>query len=128
MQTAAPDGWHSVTPRMFVRDVPKMLEFLQRTFDASGDYQEEVPSIIRIGDSIVMVSGAEVRGAVPAFLYVYVADVDATYQRALAAGAKSLETPALMPYGDRRAMVQDPWNNTWQIATRKELLRQMSAS
>jgi PhnB protein len=123
MQTAPPDGWHSVTPRMFVRDVSKMVEFLKRTFDATGDCQEEVPSIIRIGDSLVMVSGAEVRGAVPAFLYVYVVDVDATYQRALAAGAKSLEKPALMPYGDRRAMVQDPWNNTWQIATRKELLR-----
>jgi PhnB protein len=123
MKSPAPDGWHSVTPRLFVRDVAKMVEFLKRTFDATGDCQEEQPSIIRIGDSIVMVSSAAVRGALPAFLYVYVEDADATYRRAVAAGAKSLEHPMLMPYGDRRAMVQDPWHNVWQIATRAELLR-----
>jgi PhnB protein len=123
MKSPAPDGWHSVTPRLFVRDVAKMVDFLKRTFDATGDYREEAPSVIRIGDSIVMVSSAEVRGAVPAFLYVYVEDADATWRRALEAGAKSLEKPALMPYGDRRAMVQDPWDNVWQIATRAELLR-----
>ena len=45
-------------------------------------------------------------------------DADATYARALAAGARSLEPPTDMPYGDRRAMVEDAWGNTWQIATR----------
>ena len=52
-----------------------------------------------------------------AFLYVYVNDTDATYQRALDAGARSLEKPADMHYGDRRGMVEDKWGNTWQIAT-----------
>jgi len=69
-----------------------------------------------------MVSGVEFRGAMPAFLYVYVDDVDATYQSALAAGAESLEAPQVVPYGDRRSMVQDAWGNVWQIATRKQLL------
>jgi uncharacterized glyoxalase superfamily protein PhnB len=55
----------------------------------------------------------------PAFLYVYVDDSDSTYKRALLAGATSLEEPADMPYGDRRAMVRDRWGNTWQIATHK---------
>ena len=77
---------------------------------------------MKIGDSIVMVSGAGVRDTVTAFLYVYVDDADATYQRALEAGAHSLEEPMDLPYGDRRGMVRDPWNNIWQIATRKETL------
>jgi uncharacterized glyoxalase superfamily protein PhnB len=47
----------------------------------------------------------------------YVADTDATYQRALNAGARSLEEPFDTPYGDRRCMVEDKWGNTWQIAT-----------
>jgi len=75
---------------------------------------------MRIGDSIVMVSGAGARETMPAFLYVYVDDADGTYQRALQAGATSLEEPRDVPYGDRRGMVRDQWGNTWQIATRIE--------
>jgi uncharacterized glyoxalase superfamily protein PhnB len=47
-------------------------------------------------------------------------DIDATYQRALQAGAVSLEMPQDLPYGDRRGMVKDPCGNIWQIATHKE--------
>ena len=54
-----------------------------------------------------------------AFLYVYVGDADATYRRALDAGARSLEEPRDVPYGDRRCMVTDRWGNTWQIATHR---------
>jgi len=53
------------------------------------------------------------------FLYVYVSDVDGTYQRALDAGALSLEEPFDTPYGDSRCMVKDKWGNTWQIASYK---------
>jgi RimJ/RimL family protein N-acetyltransferase len=53
----------------------------------------------------------------PAFLYLYVDDVDATYSRALEAGAVSVEEPENMPYGDRRGVVKDPCGNIWQIAT-----------
>jgi uncharacterized glyoxalase superfamily protein PhnB len=67
-----------------------------------------------------MVSGVGVRDAMPAFLYLYVDDIDATYQRALKAGAESLEEPQDMPYGDRRGMVKDPGGNIWQIATHNE--------
>lgn len=75
---------------------------------------------MRVGDSIVMVSGDVERDPVPAFLYVYVDDADATYRRAIASGAAALEEPADMPYGDRRGMVRDTWGNTWQIATRRQ--------
>lgn len=79
-----------------------------------------MPSEIRIGDSLIMLIGAGLRDTMPAFVYVYVDDVDATYQRALEAGASSLEEPLDMPYGDRREMVRDTWGNIWQIATHKE--------
>jgi PhnB protein len=49
---------------------------------------------------------------------VYVDDADTTYQRALAAGAVSVEKPWDMPYGDRRAMVRDAFGNLFQIANR----------
>ena len=122
MSSIAPAGWHVITPRLFVNDTEKMVRFLKRTFDATGSVEADRPSVISIGDSMLMVSDAQVRGAGTAFLYVYVADVDATYARAIAEGATSMEAPQVMPYGDRRAMVRDPWGNTWQIATRSELL------
>jgi PhnB protein len=114
-----PDGWHSVTPRLVVQDPTVLVDFLKNTFDARGDYAVDRPSLMRIGDSIVMVSGVGPRKAMPAFLYVYVDDVDATYRRALRAGGVCIEAPIDVSYGDRRAMVKDPCGNEWQIATYK---------
>lgn len=65
-----------------------------------------------------MVSGTAERDPVPASLYVYVDEADATYRRAMASGVAGLEEPAHMPYGDRRGMVRDAWGSTWQIAIR----------
>ena len=112
-----PEGWHTVTPRIVAHDAEQLVEFLRQVFGATGDYRKDLPSVIKIGDSIVMISEDTIRNAMAAFLYVYVADTDKTYQRALKAGATSLEEPADMPYGDRRGMVKDKWGNTWQIAT-----------
>jgi PhnB protein len=115
-----PDGWHTVTPRIVVSDPQSLIKFLGTVFDATGDFRTGVPAEIRIGDSVVMISdGGGLRDAMPAFLYVYVENTDSTYERAMAAGATSLEEPAEMPYGDRRATVRDDWGNTWQIATHK---------
>jgi len=72
---------------------------------------------MNIGDSKIMISEAGARERVPAFLYVYVRDTDGAYHRALEAGARSLEDPTDLPYGDRRAMIEDAWGNVWQIAT-----------
>ena len=113
-----PDGWHAVTPRIITTDVAGLLEFLKIVFDAEGELRSGAPAEVKIGDSIVMVShGDGVRPAMAAFLYVYVEDADETYRRAVAAGAESIEQPADMPYGDRRATVRDAWANIWQIAT-----------
>jgi uncharacterized glyoxalase superfamily protein PhnB len=98
-------------------DPEQLVEFLRQVFGATGDYRSDMPSVMAIGDSIVMVSNAGVRDAMPAFLYVYVDDCDKTYGRALQYGASSLEEPTDTPYGDRRGMVKDQWGNTWQIAT-----------
>jgi len=109
-----------VTPRLVVHDPANLVKFLKQAFGATGDFRIEIPSEIRIGDSIVMVSGVGPRDSMPAFLYLYVEDIDATYQRALEAGDVSLEEPRDLPYGDRRGMVQDPAGNIWQIATHQE--------
>ena len=119
MTRSTPGGWHTVTPRLVVHDPGRLVEFLRQAFDGTGEVQTDRPSVIRIGDSLVMVSGAGPRDPMPAFLYLYVDDVDATYRRAMEAGAVSLEEPRDLPYGDRRGMVQDPGGNVWQIATPK---------
>ena len=122
-----PEGWHSVTPRLVVHDVAKLVKFFKKAFGATGDYRADSPSQIRIGDSLVMVSSVGSRDAMPAFLYLYVEDIDAAYQRALKAGAISLEEPQDMPYGDRRGMVKDPSGNVWQIATHQAHVRRHRA-
>src|SRR6266478_7343244 len=99
MTKSVPEGWHSVTPRLVVQDAAMQVEFLRRAFGATGEFRDDKPSVIRIGDSLVMVSRVGPREAMPAFLYLYVDDADATYQRALAAGAVSIEEPGDMPYG-----------------------------
>jgi PhnB protein len=133
MTKSIPAGWHSVTPRLVAHDVATLVDFLKQAFGGTGDFRLDRPCEIRIGDSLVMVSEVGVRDAMPAFLYLYVDDTDATYQRALEAGGESLEEPQDMPYGDRRCMVKDPGGNIWQIATHNEeafleFMRQRSAA
>jgi uncharacterized glyoxalase superfamily protein PhnB len=112
-----PAGWHTVTPRIVVPDARACIDFVKRVFGATGDHRSDAPTVLLVGDSIVMISDAGVRAPSPAFLYVYVADADETYRRAVGAGARSLEEPRELPYGDRRGMVEDAWGNVWQIAT-----------
>jgi len=117
MPEFTPPGWHTITTRLIAGDPEGLVTFLKRVFDASGEYKSDRPAEITIGDSIVMISGAGPRETTNALLYVYVADADGTYRRAVDAGATTIEAPLDTPYGDRRAMVADPFGNTWQIAT-----------
>jgi PhnB protein len=109
-------GFHSVTPRIVVRDVEAQVEFLRAVFDATGEIEPGRPAEIRIGDSLIMVTSAAERHLFPAFLYIYVDNADQSYERAVAAGAATIEAPVDTPYGDRRAMVRDPFGNLLQIA------------
>ena len=111
------NGLPTVTPRIMADGAEGLVTFVKDVFEASGDYQPDRPAIMSLGDSRIMISDAGLRHATPAFLYVYVDDVDAVYRRALRAGATPLEEPAETFYGDRRGMVEDAWGNTWQIAT-----------
>ena len=120
MKVDRPPEFHTVTPRMVVSDAAGAVEFLRTVFDAVGEVQPERPTEVRIGDSLVMVTSATEREPFPAFLYVYVGDADLAYTRALNAGAMSLEAPFNTPYGDRRAMVRDPFANVFQIAHRTD--------
>ncbi len=122
-----PEGFHTVTPYLLVEGAEALLEFAAKAFDAVEGTRHSLPdgkimyADIKIGDSIVMISDArEEFGASPAMLYVYVDDVDATYQRALEAGGVSIREPTDEFYGDRAGGVRDPCGNQWWIATRKE--------
>jgi PhnB protein len=118
MTNFKPDGWPTVIPRIITEDVAGVAGFLKSVFGAQGQVRTGLPSEMTIGDSVIMVSdGGGVRAARPSFLYVYVENADETYRRAIEAGALTIEKPDDMPYGDRRAMVQDSWGNVWQIAT-----------
>jgi uncharacterized glyoxalase superfamily protein PhnB len=113
----APRGWPTVIPRIVVHEARQLVEFVKDVFGAAGDYHLDQPTLLSIGGSMIMISNAGIRDIARAFLYVYVPDCDQTYRRALEAGARSLEEPSNLPYGDRRGMVEDKWGNVWQIAT-----------
>ena len=113
-----PDGYHTLTTRVVVADVSAQVAFLRATFDAEGDVVAGRPVELRIGDSLMMIAEAGERDLFPCFLYVYVDDADATYERAVRAGASTIEAPLDTPYGDRRAMIRDPFGNLFQIAHR----------
>jgi uncharacterized glyoxalase superfamily protein PhnB len=86
-------GYRSVTPRMVVAGAAAQVEFLRTVFGTTGECHADRPAEIRIGDCFVMVTAAGARELFPAFLYIYVDDADATYRRALSAGAPALEQP-----------------------------------
>src|SRR5262249_51702837 len=105
-------------PRIVAHEAGRLVAFVKHVFRAAGEYQSGSPAVLRIADSNLMISGAGARRPMSAFLYVYVSDVDEAFRRAVEAGARVLEEPSQMPYGDRRCMIEDEWGNTWQIASR----------
>ena len=117
MSKYVPSGWPQVIPRIAVEDPESLVRFIQHVFFAVGEFHPARPSELRIGDSLIMVGSTRDREAMPAFLYIYMEDVDAVFRLSQERGAKSIEEPHDTPYGDRRAMIRDPWGNLWQIAT-----------
>ena len=122
-----PDGYRTITPYLKLPGAGRLLEFLTDAFDGVERGKLTKPdgtvlhAEVQIGDSLVMVHEAPPHWPVrPSTLYLYVADADAIYQRALAAGGESLAAPTDMYYGDRVACVRDVSGNDWWIATRLE--------
>lgn len=123
---AIPDGFHTVTPFLVVEGVPRLIEFLEAAFGASECFRVHdgdgrvMHAQVKIGDSVVMMGEAMEQPPVPTMIHLYVADTEATYQAALAAGAESFMEPGDQFWGDRMAGVRDPSGNHWLIATHVE--------
>lgn len=123
-----PDGYHTVTPYLLVQGADKLIDFVKKAFDAKETERYSMPdgsvghAELRLGDSVIMLSEAmgEDYKSTSAGIHLYVENCDATYQRALEAGATSTMQPADQFYGDRSAGVKDQFGNQWWIATHKE--------
>ena len=122
-----PEGYSTVSPYLIVDGASETIEFVVRVFDGvplrrfADESGKLVHAEVRIDDTVVMVADA-VQGwpAVPSHVHVYVADVDATYRRALEAGASSVQEPVQRDDPDKRGGVKDAGGTTWWIATKVE--------
>jgi PhnB protein len=121
---ARPDGYHAVTPYLVVDGAASLIDFLAEVFDAREAERLAAPggrighAEMRIGDSVVMLADSHgEREPLRMMLHIYVDDADAVYQRALVAGATSVQAPADQFYGDRSGGVKDRFGNLWWIAT-----------
>ena len=122
-------GFHTVTPYLSAPDGAALLDFAKNVFGAEEMFRAigsagGIHGEVRLGDTMLMMGGGipgKAWKATPntAALHVYVPDCDATYQRALAAGAASIDEPADQSYGERSATVKDFAGNFWYIATYK---------
>ena len=120
-----PFGLHTVTPYLMVSDVRKLIAFLKTVFGATlrGDIsyrndQSVQHAEVVIGDSVIMMGEPmdDIKTN-SVGLYVYVADCDAVYKKALEQGATSVLEPADYPHGDRYGGITDFSGNTWWIVT-----------
>jgi uncharacterized glyoxalase superfamily protein PhnB len=139
MPNPVPPGYATVTPYLCVTDAAKLIEFLKQAFDAQLLFKMDGPggrimhAEMTIGDSRIMLAQPEPGKETNAMLHLYMPDTDATYKRALAAGATSVREPADQFYGDRSAGVRDQFGNQWYIAThvedvsQEEMERRMAA-
>jgi len=136
MAKPIPEGHHSLTPYLVVKDAAQAIEFYKRAFGAEEIDRMAGPggtgimhAEIKIGDSRLMLSdefpGAGCRspqslGATTCQLFLYVPDVDASYQRAITAGATPIMPVSDMFWGDRYGNLSDPYGHQWGLATHKE--------
>jgi len=122
-----PEGYHTITPYLVVQGAGALLDFVKKAFDAKEVERMASPdgtimhAEVTIGDSRLMISDARGESKPKTgMLYLYVKDADATYRRAIQAGASSVMEPADQFYGDRNAGVRDAHGNEWWMATHKE--------
>ncbi|TBR07751.1 MAG: VOC family protein [Candidatus Nitrosotenuis sp.] len=131
-----PDGYGTVTPTLTVRDASSAIEFYKKAFDAqeifrflSPDGKIIMHAEIKIGNSIIMLNDEFPQmncrsplsiGGTGSSIFLYVNDADATFNKAISAGAKSLMPLMDAFWGDRFGSVQDPYGHVWSIATHKK--------
>jgi len=121
------DRYSTVSPYLVVTDAAATHRFVQAVFDATPlrSYPDGegriMHSEVRIGDTVVMIAdSAPSWPAIGSHVHVYVEDVDATYRKALAAGAESIQEPVKKQDEDKRGGVKDAGGTTWWIATKVE--------
>jgi PhnB protein len=126
--SAVPKGYHTVTAQLAIDGASKAIEFYKKAFGAEVVDQAADPSgtkiwhaSLRIGDSMLFVNDVfPDMGGTPSHsnLWLYVQDTDASFKRAVDAGAKAAHQPSDMFWGDRMGQVIDPFGQHWTIATR----------
>jgi len=130
-----PAGYHTVTPYLVVNDAARAIEFYKRAFDATEKVRMDGPqgkighAELQIGDSMLMLGdempGSQIRspqslGGSPVGIFLYVKDVDASFQKAVEAGAQVVMPLDDMFWGDRYGKLKDPFGHEWSMATHKE--------
>ena len=136
MAKPIPDGYHTVTPALTVKNGAEAIEFYKRALGArelmripGPDGTHVMHAEIEVGNSKIMLADESPEmgcrapasvGSVSSSLYVYVEDVDKAFRRAVEAGAKALMPPTDMFWGDRFGQVEDPSGHRWGLATHTE--------
>jgi uncharacterized glyoxalase superfamily protein PhnB len=122
-----PAGYTAVAPYLIVDGAERTIDFLRAVLGAREIRRFPDPSgkivhaEVRIDDTVVMIAdGNEGWPPIPSHVHVYVKDVDAVYQRALEAGAVSVQAPVRKDDADKRGGIKDPGGTTWWIATKVE--------
>ena len=130
-----PDGYHTLTPYLTVKDASRAIEFYKQVFGATEVLRIDGPdgkvghAEIKIGDSIIMLAdenpewgnrSPQSLGGSPVGLMLYFKDVDATIALAVAAGAQVTKPVQDQFYGDRSGTVTDPFGHIWTISTHTE--------
>src|SRR5262245_4946682 len=130
-----PDGYHTSTPYLIIRDAARGIDFYKKAFGATEVMRMTEPggkiahAEIQIGDSRIMIGeespqrGArspESLGGSPVVIFLYVDDVDAFSRQAVSAGAKVLMPVQDQFWGDRYGKLADPFGHLWDVATHKE--------
>ncbi|MBA5686269.1 VOC family protein [Rugamonas apoptosis] len=127
-----PEGMHTITPHIICEGAANAIEFYKKAFNAvelsrlPGPDGKIMHAMLRIGDSTLMLNDAfpdcggfgplALKGS-PVTIHLYVNDVDATFNQAVAAGATAKMPVADMFWGDRYGMLVDPFGHHWSVAT-----------
>ena len=132
---AIPEGYHSITPYLIVRDAARAIDFYTRAFGATELFRLDAPggkvghAELQFGDSRIMLAdgfpemGArspQTIGGSPVHLLLYVEDVDSVFRQAIAAGAVEARPVKDQFYGDRSGNLTDPFGHSWTVATHTE--------
>jgi PhnB protein len=130
-----PEGYHTATPYLIIKGAGDAIEFYKKAFGATELLRFAMPdgqighAEIKIGDSPIMMADEHPQmgyrspqslGGSPVSIMIYVEDVDAVFNQAIAAGAKSKEAVQDKFYGDRAGSLEDPFGHVWHVATHKE--------